>query len=209
MYFVIATCTYPVHPQGSWVRTKDNVETVPVSSQKILQPYHDSQVFDNCFDYWWIIGKLNNLAMLMCADIQFAVYSCARYSTCPKQEHGEAIEYITRYLKGTSEVGMLFHPKKIEAFKVYVDANFAGNWLKEYAEFDHAMTISRSGLVMTQLVQYCGPPKCSHRSSSVLSRQNKFLSSALRDVIPLIDFAKKLQDKFDFDISIFFPCFCG
>ena len=65
--------------------------------------------------------------MLTRPDIQFVVHSCARYSTCPKQEHGEAVKYIAQYLKGTSEIGMLFHPKKNEAFRVYADANFASN----------------------------------------------------------------------------------
>ena len=121
------------------------LKPVLTPSQKILQPYLDSKVFNNRFHYQSIIDTLNYLTMFMYPDIQFVVHSCARYSTCPKQEHGEAVEYIARYLKGTSEVGMLFHSKKNEPFRAYADANFAGNWLKEYAEFNPATAKSRSG----------------------------------------------------------------
>ena len=65
------------------------LKPVPTSSQKLLQPYLSSKVFKNCFHYWSLIGKLNYLAMLTPPDIQVVVHSCARYSTCPKQKHGE------------------------------------------------------------------------------------------------------------------------
>ena len=58
---------------------RTTLKTVPVWSQKNLQPHPDSKVFDNHFHYWSIIGKLNFLTMLMHHDIQFAVHSCARY----------------------------------------------------------------------------------------------------------------------------------
>ena len=68
------------------------MKLVPVPSQKLFQSYLVLKVFNNCFHYWSIIGKLNYLAMLTHLDIQLAVHSCTRYSTCPKQEHGEAVK---------------------------------------------------------------------------------------------------------------------
>ena len=44
---------------------------------------------------------------------------------------------------------MLFHSKENEAFRVYADADFAGNWLKEYAKFDLTMAKSISGWFIT------------------------------------------------------------
>ena len=118
-------------------------------SQKILQFYPDSEPFDNHFHYRSVIGKVNYLATLTHPDMQYAVHSCAIFSTCPKQEHGYAVEYIAKHLKGTSKIGMLFHPKKNEAFKVYADSDFSGDWLKEYAEFDPATAKSRLGWIIT------------------------------------------------------------
>ena len=72
-----------------------------------------------------------------------SIPKCVRFSTCPKKEHGDVVEYIARYLKITSESDMLFHPKMNEAFNVDADADFADNWLKEYADFDPATVKSR------------------------------------------------------------------
>ena len=67
-----------------------------------------------------------------------AVHACARFSINPKQEHGEAIEYIVKNLKGTQDIGIILHPNKKDAFKVYADADFWGKWIKNYAELDPA-----------------------------------------------------------------------
>ena len=83
-----------------------------------------------------------------------------------------------------------------------MDANFASNWLKEYVKFDPAMAKSRSGWVIT----YANCPilwaskmqpqvALSNTEAGYIS-----LSSALQDVISLMNLAKKLWDKFDFDI---------
>ena len=95
-------------------------------------------------------------------------------------------------LQGTFEVGMLFHPKMNEAFKVYADADFSDNCLKEYAEYDQATTKSRLGWIITYAN---GPilwaPKM--QSLVILSTTEAeyiALSSALQEAIPLMEFAK-------------------
>ena len=44
------------------------------------------------------------------------------------------IEYIVQYLKVTHDIGITLNPNKKEAFEVYADADFSGNWIKNYAE---------------------------------------------------------------------------
>ena len=92
---------------------------------------------------------MNYLAQLTRQDIQFVIHSCARISICTKLKHGEALKYITRYLKGTAALGITLHPKQDQGFRVYGDADFGGNWLKEYAEFDLITAKSRSGGFIT------------------------------------------------------------
>ena len=36
------------------------------------------------------------------------------------------------------DIHIIFHPNKKDAFKVYADAGFLGNWIKNYAELDPA-----------------------------------------------------------------------
>ena len=52
--------------------------------------------------------------------------------------------YMARYLKGTVDLGITLHPKQDQGFRLYADAVFSGNWLKEYAEFDLATAKSTS-----------------------------------------------------------------
>ena len=75
------------------------------------------------------IGKLNDLAQLK-KDIQFAVCSCARLSTYAKHKYWRAIEYITRYLEGTANLGITLHPKQDQCSRVYANDDFSYNWLK-------------------------------------------------------------------------------
>ena len=79
-------------------------------STKILQHTLRSKDFDNKLYYRSVIGKLNYLAGLTQPDIQYAVHACARFSANPKQKHGEAIEHIVCYLKGTEKIGIILNP---------------------------------------------------------------------------------------------------
>ena len=98
----------------------------------------ESQDFNNRFHYRSVIGKLNYSAGLTQPDIQYVVRACAIFSANSTQEHGETIEYIVQYLMGTQDIGMKLQPNKKDAFQVYADADFLGNWIKNYAELDPA-----------------------------------------------------------------------
>ena len=89
------------------------------------------------------------MGQLLRPDIQFSIYSFARFCTHAKQGHGEAIEHIARYLKGTADLGITLHPKQDQGFRVYADADFADNQLNKYAEFDPTTAKSRLGWVIT------------------------------------------------------------
>lgn len=53
--------------------------------------------------------------------------NCARYSSSPKTEHGAAVKWIGRYLKGSSKHGMIYKPDESKGLEVHVDAEFVGN----------------------------------------------------------------------------------
>ena len=44
------------------------------------------------------------------SDIMFAVCMCARFQSCPKESHMNAIKRILKYLVGTSYLG-LWYPR--------------------------------------------------------------------------------------------------
>eukprot|EP00804_Cyclotella_cryptica_P030661 CCRYP_015671-RA/>CCRYP_015671-RA protein AED:0.35 eAED:0.37 QI:0/0/0/1/0/0/2/0/191 len=89
------------------------------------------------------VGKLNYLDKL--PDRHHAVHQVAKYSADPRQEHGEAIVYSQIPQGHTSHPPSSQTPK---GFQCYCDADFAGNWNKEFAETDPSTTKSRSGWVV-------------------------------------------------------------
>ena len=62
------------------------------------------------FSYSSVIGMLLYLSGHTRPDIAYAVNCCARYMFCPKHSHELALKRIGRYLKQTSERGMIMNP---------------------------------------------------------------------------------------------------
>jgi hypothetical protein len=82
-------------------------------------------------------------------DIAYAVNCCARYMFCPKHFHELALKRIGRYLKQTSDRGMVMYPSpdicKIDA---YPDTDFAGMYGHE-KPVDPSCVKSCTGFVIT------------------------------------------------------------
>eukprot|EP00804_Cyclotella_cryptica_P009014 CCRYP_003117-RA/>CCRYP_003117-RA protein AED:0.26 eAED:0.33 QI:0/0/0/1/0/0/3/0/307 len=78
--------------------------TKPVPAKVTLQlhAFRDSPKFQGNFNYRSAVGKLNYLGQTTRPDIMYAVHQVAKYSADPRQEHGEAIVYIVKYLKATA-----------------------------------------------------------------------------------------------------------
>jgi hypothetical protein len=73
-------------------------------------------------------GMIGSLLYLTASrpDIMFATCLCARYQSCPKESHLQAVKRIFRYLKGSPNLG-LWYPKD-SGFDLigYSDSDFAG-----------------------------------------------------------------------------------
>jgi hypothetical protein len=172
---------------------------VPAKSSEILHAHKDSPLFSDCFDFNYrsVTGKLNYLTQTTRPDIMFAVHQIAKFSSNPSKEHGEAIIYLVRYLKKTRDLGLRFKPDPASGFECYCDADFSGNWSKTYATYDPSTAKSRSGWV----VFYA---KCSIIFASRLQSQVALstteaeyisLSTALRDVIPIMELLAEMRQR--------------
>ena len=175
---------------GEDTKTKD----IPAQSSKILTAHPDSPDFDNNFHYRSVIGKLNYLEKCTRPDISYAVHQCARFSANPKEEHGKAIKWLGRYLKGTADKGLIFKPDD-SSFQVYVDSDFAGNWDKSTAHLDSATARSRYGYIITYA---CCPIVWASKMQQEIalsSTEAEFigLSYALRTAIPIMELLKEFQ----------------
>jgi hypothetical protein len=124
------------------------VKAVPAKVSDILHAHLDKPPFLLNFGYHSVIGKLNNLAQTTRPDIVYATHQLVKYSSDPRERHGEAVLCLICYLKKTRDLGTHFKSDQDKGFECYCDANFSGNWNKHLAPFDPSTAKSRSGWIM-------------------------------------------------------------
>ena len=169
----------------------------PAASSKLVSRHSDSRPFDNSFNYRSVIGKLHYLVAGSRSECAYVVHQCARFSHDPKMEHGQAVRWIGRYLKGTKNEGTILKPDKSKSLEVFVDADFAGNWDKSLAGLDRSTARSRHGFYIC----YGGIPiawKSSLQQEIALSSTESEItgmSYALREAIPVMNLLQEMQDK--------------
>jgi hypothetical protein len=121
------------------------VKPVPAKVSLQLHAFKDEPTFNLNFNYRSAVGKLNYLAQTTRPDIMYAMHQIAKYSSDPRQSHGEAILYLVRYLKKMRDLGLKFKPDLKKGFECYCDANFSGKWNRELVPMDPNTAKSRSG----------------------------------------------------------------
>ena len=115
-----------------------------------------------------------------------AVHQCACFCSNPTALHELAVKRIVRYLLATRDKDLLLHPTKSFALGMYIDADFAGHWHKEFSHLRDSV-LSWAGYVIT----FCGCPilwASKLQSEIALSTtESKYiaLSSATREILPL------------------------
>ncbi|CAN0877831.1 Retrovirus-related Pol polyprotein from transposon RE1 [Linum grandiflorum] len=74
-------------------------------------------------------GMIGSLLYLTASrpDISFSVGVCARYQSCPRDNHLSAVKRIFRYLKGTMELGLWYPTEGTTELLGYSDSDFAGS----------------------------------------------------------------------------------
>jgi hypothetical protein len=170
-------------------------KSTPAASSKLLSRHSNSDPFDGSFHYRSVVGKLNYLVAGSRSDIAYAVHQCARFSSDPKKEHGNAVRWIGRYLKGTRDKGTILRPDHSRNLEVYVDADFAGNWDPKEAATDRDTARSRHGYILL----YAGCPivwKSQLQTEIALSStESEYtgMSYALREVIPIMELLKEMK----------------
>ena len=177
-------------PIGS--STKD----IPMASSKILSRHKESVDFDQHFPYRRVIGKLNFLEQSTRGDISYATHMLARFSTCPKVEHGKAVKWLGRYLLKTKDKGITLKPDPSKGMEIYCDADFAGAWDPALAGEDIDTARSRHGYIIT----YAGIPliwKSQMQGEIALSSTESELiglSAGLRTAIPLQHILNEMKE---------------
>ena len=177
-------------------KSKFKPPPTPSPSTKILHRNEQEEDFDQSpFNYQSVVGKINYLEKTTRPDIAYAAHQCARHSHAPKRSHGEAVIFLVKYPAGTKDCGIILSPDQTKSLKAYADADFCGNWLKMTAMDDVSTAKSRTGYA----INFCGCPVGwssklqTQIALSTTEAEYMALSTALREVIPLLQLIKEMQ----------------
>ena len=107
------------------------VKAVPAKVNEHLHAHLDKAPFSLNFNYRSMISKLNYLAQTTRPDIIYAMHQLAKYSSNPREPHGDAALYLVQYLKKTRDIGHRFTPDPDKGFECYCDADFSRLWNKQ------------------------------------------------------------------------------
>ena len=170
-----------------------NTKATPACSSRILKRHEDSPSFDRSFNYRSVIGKLNYLERGSRSDIAYITHQCARFTSNPKFQHGEAIRWLGRYLLATREQGTILKPDHTKDLELWVDADFCGNFdpkdgHRDTARSRHGYYIIYKGCPVTWKSQLQTEITMSSTESEYTG-----LSYALRDAIPLMSILKEMK----------------
>ena len=149
------------------------------------------------WNYRQAVGMLTYMQGTSRPELAFAVHQAARFCNDPKLIHERAIHRIGKYLKGTSDKGIIFRSDPSKGLECYVDADFAGGWNKDDPNNADAL-MSRTGYV----IMYAGCPVhwCSKLQTEIALSTTEAeyiaLSQSLREVIPLIQLLKEINEVF-------------
>ena len=106
-------------------------ESKPVSTpvSPDVKLVHGETSDDECDQqmYQAVVGSLLYLSTKTRPDIAYAVSSIARFCARPTKEHWTAVKRILRYLKGTSNLGLLYREDGPAEITGYSDADWAGD----------------------------------------------------------------------------------
>jgi hypothetical protein len=149
------------------------------------------------FGYRLVIGKLNYLAQTTRPDIVYATHQLTKYSSNPREPHGEAVFYLICYLKKTQDLETRFKPDHDKGFECYCDADFSGNWNRHLAPCDPSTAKSRSGWI----VFYAGCPVIwaskLQTQVALFTTEAEYIamSQSLRDILPIMFLVQEICNK--------------
>ena len=101
------------------------VETPSDPSMKLTKKTENEEEF-NKVKYQSAVGSLLYLSTRTRPDIAYAVGNSARYCSEPTNSHWCAVKRILRYLRGTTDLGLLYRPDNTNLCG-YSDADWAGD----------------------------------------------------------------------------------
>jgi hypothetical protein len=109
-------------------------------------PKEGEQLLGNSATYFSAIGALMWLANRTRPDIAFAVNVLARYTSRPTERHWSGVKRIFRYLKRTSDYGLLYQRNTNWEIIGYADAGFKSDPLTARSQGGHVFLAGNAAI---------------------------------------------------------------
>ena len=151
------------------------------------------------FNYRSILGMLMYLTNNTRPECAYAVNACAQYSIAPKLPHAEAVRRICRYIKGTTDKGLLIRPPGDElSLDCSVDADYANSWISTDAENPDVVK-SRAGYVVSlgTVPVLWKSKRINEICLSTMESEYISLSMAMRSLVYLRGLLFEIDETFD------------
>lgn len=187
---------------------EDNGHDLPATirltpaAEKVLNRDLEGKPRKKSWGYRTAVGMLSYLQANSRPDISMPVHQCARFCNDPKLSHEQAITRIGRYLRHSKTRGIVYKPDPSKGLECYVDADFAGGWCQTDPH-DAGNVMSRTGFV----IKYADCPVFwqsklqTEIALSTAEAEYIALSSALREVIPLLTMMEEIDAVFPLHIG--------
>ncbi|XP_038896703.1 secreted RxLR effector protein 161-like [Benincasa hispida] len=118
-------------------------------------------------------------------DISFAVNHLSQFLQCPTTSHWQAIKRILRYIKGTQNYGLLFHPSCDLLISAYSDADWAAN-------VDDRRSVAAYCVFLGGNLVSWSSKKQNFVARSSTESEYRVIAHALAELIGLTNYCRKL-----------------
>ncbi|KAJ0781359.1 putative RNA-directed DNA polymerase [Helianthus annuus] len=108
----------------------------PMSTSQVLT-LDDSPLLSDPTKYRQIVGALQ-YSTLSRPDIAFAVNKVCQFMHAPTENHWSAVKRILRYLKGTSDLGLLIRHNSSSLLHAFTDAHWQDTVINAFSDSDWA-----------------------------------------------------------------------
>ena len=103
--------------------------------------------------YASVVGCLMYVMICTRPDLAHAVSVVSKYMANPGKQHWDAVKWIFRYLKGTTDYGIIFVRQKSDLLAVgYMDANYAGDLDDRRSTTGYVFTLTRRPICWRSMI---------------------------------------------------------
>ncbi|XP_040871215.1 secreted RxLR effector protein 161-like [Glycine max] len=122
-------------PISTLLSEKEKLSTMIKVQDQVDQDYMSKVPYSS------VVGSLMYAMVCTRPDLAYAVSMVSRFLNQPQKEHWKTVKRIFRYLKGTTDIGLIYESHSDCCLTSYSDADFATDLVKRRSLIGYAYTL--------------------------------------------------------------------